>query len=68
MPPLDKETATINCKAITKEIGKMLVKKGVFVGEAPIFEEIGATKHGFYSDFARPQSVKTLNYSEKRFN
>ena len=54
MPPLDKETATINCKAITKETGKMLVKKGVFVGEAPIFEEIGATKHGFYSDFARP--------------
>lgn len=54
MPPLDKETATINCKAISKEIGKMLVKKGVFVGEAPIFEEIGATKHGFYSEFARP--------------
>ena len=54
MPPLDKETATINCKAISKEIGKMLVKKGIFVGEAPIFEEIGATKHGFYSDFARP--------------
>ena len=68
MPPLDKETATINCKAISKEIGKMLVKKGVFVGEAPIFEEIGATKHGFYSDFARPQSVKMLKFSEKRFN
>ncbi len=32
----------------------MLVKKGVFVVEAPIFEEIGATKYGFYSDFARP--------------
>ena len=46
----------------------MLVKKGVFVGKAPIFEEIGATKHGFYSYFARPQTVKTLNYSEKRFN
>ena len=46
----------------------MLVKKGVFVGEAPIFEEIGATKHGLFFDFARPQSVKTLNYSEKRFN
>lgn len=32
----------------------MLVKKGVFVVEALIFEEIGATKYGFYSDFARP--------------
>lgn len=32
----------------------MLVKKGVFVVEAQIFKEIGATKHGFYSDFARP--------------
>ena len=68
MPPLDKETATINCKAIIQETGKMLVKKGVFVGEAPIFEEIGAIKHGFYSDFAQPQLVKTLNYSKKRFN
>lgn len=46
----------------------MLVKKGVFVGKVPIFEEIRATKHGFYSYFARPQTVKTLNYREKRFN